>query len=83
MVGESAVGQAGTSGARTVSNRRGATDHRIGAHDHQGVAPVEESWEYRQWDSPDGIDSPRLHAPLDVQGELPAQEQHLCAGAEG
>jgi len=25
-----------------------------------------------------GIDPPRLHAPLDVQGELQAQEQRLC-----
>jgi len=24
------------------------------------------------------IDPPQLHAPLDVQGQLPAQEQHLC-----
>ena len=30
-----------------------------------------------------GSEWPRLRAPLDVQGELPAQEQHLCAGAEG
>jgi hypothetical protein len=46
-------------------------DHRLWAHHHQGVAPIEESAEQRECDEADRIDSPRLGrvaaAPRDSQ----------------
>ena len=53
-------------------------DHRLGAHDDQRVAPIEQSREYGQRDSRDGIDSPRFDATFDLQEELTAQKQVLA-----
>ena len=63
---------------RSLKTRSVPANQGLRAYDDQCGAPCEQPGQQRQAYPRRGIDPPRLHAPLHVQGELPAQEQHLC-----
>jgi hypothetical protein len=56
-------------------------NHRCRLHDHQRAAPIEEPGQERQADASRRVDPVRLDTALDVQSQLPAQEEIL--GAQG
>ena len=56
-------------------------NHRRRLYDHQCAAPIEEPGQYHQADACRRVDPARWDTALDVQSQLPAQEEIL--GAQG
>jgi hypothetical protein len=54
-------------------------NHRRRLHDHQRAAPIEAPGQYRQADAGSRVDPARSDTALDVQSQLPAQEEILGA----